>query len=52
MGESGRGYTFTITNEHRLLDGTSPSPDGPGNSPFFYDAGTTGTTTCTVSAPS
>jgi hypothetical protein len=45
-------YTFTITNKHRLTDGASPNPDGPGNSPYFYEAGDSSTTTCTVTAQS
>lgn len=43
-------YTFTTTREHRLTDGASPNPDGPGNSPFFYEAGETTSRTCTVTA--
>ena len=45
-------YTFTITYEHRLLDGASPNPDGPGKSPFFFDAGVGDSRTCTVTAAS
>jgi hypothetical protein len=41
-------YTFTTTLKHRLLDGASPNPDGPGNRPYFFDPIPATPTTCTV----
>jgi hypothetical protein len=44
-------YSFTVITEHRLLDGASPNEEGPGKSPFFWDADSH-TTNCTVTAAS